>query len=89
MNDDESSSIDLEIDELVLNGFAAADRHAIGDAFQRELARLLAERGIPQAIAEARETAQLNIESFESATGSDAHAIGAELAKKIYGGFVK
>lgn len=38
----------LHIDQLVLNGFAQADRHAVATGLQRELARLLAE---PEAMA--------------------------------------
>lgn len=35
--------IELHIEELVLHGFDPSDKYAIGDAVQRELARLLAE----------------------------------------------
>ena len=34
--------VEVEIDELVLHGFDATRRHAIGDAVVRELERLLA-----------------------------------------------
>jgi hypothetical protein len=39
-----SPRIELRIEELVLHGVDAADRHRIGDAVERELVRLL-ERG--------------------------------------------
>ena len=39
-------NLELHIDELVLHGFDPRDRHAIGDAVQQELHRLVAERGI-------------------------------------------
>ena len=35
--------IELRIEELVLHGVDAADRHRIGDAVERELVRLLAQ----------------------------------------------
>ena len=40
-------SVEVHIDELVLHGFAPGDRRGIGDAVERELARLLAARGLP------------------------------------------
>lgn len=37
----------IEIEELVLHGFPAGDRHAIADALADELSRLVAERPLP------------------------------------------
>ena len=42
--------IELHIEELVLHGFAPADRYRIGDTVQRELTRLLAEQGMPASL---------------------------------------
>jgi hypothetical protein len=39
-------NIDLHIEELVLHGFDPRDRHAIADAVQQELVRLVGERGL-------------------------------------------
>jgi hypothetical protein len=41
-----TKNIDLHIEELVLHGFDPRDRHGIADAVQRELARLVGERGL-------------------------------------------
>jgi hypothetical protein len=41
-------NVELHIEELVLHGFKPGDRHQIGEAVERELARLLAEQGLPQ-----------------------------------------
>ena len=79
-------SVDLHIDELVLNGFAPADRYTIGEAVERELARLFSEHGVPPAISERGETAHLDIGAFELVPGSNGRTIGVELAKAIYGG---
>ena len=38
-------AVTIDIGELVLTGFPAAQRHHIGDAVQAELTRLIAERG--------------------------------------------
>ncbi|WP_394437041.1 hypothetical protein [Streptomyces sp. SGAir0957] len=41
--------IDVEIGELVLDGFAHIDRDRMAEAFRRELARLVREHGVPLA----------------------------------------
>ena len=38
-----SPRVEVTVDELVLHGFQSSERHAIGDAFQQELERILAE----------------------------------------------
>ena len=43
----ERASVQLSIGELVLDGFAASSRHAIRDATERELTRLLADGELP------------------------------------------
>ena len=84
MNDDESRSIDLQIDELVLNGFAAADRHAIGDAFERELARLLAEQGVSPGLTRNVELEHLNADVDHVNQGSNSETIAVQSAQAIY-----
>ncbi len=89
MNDDESRSIDLQIDELVLNGFAAADGQAIGDAVQRELARLLVEQGVPSALTRNVEFETLTASANDVRSGANADTTGASLAQAIYRGCEK
>ena len=79
-------SVELHIEELVLHGFAPGDRHRIGDAFERELARLLAEHGVPPSLAEGFESPHLDAGAFNFAPNSGAEAIGAEVARAVYGG---
>lgn len=45
-------NIEVHIDEVVLHGFAPGDRAGIGDALERELGRLLAERGLAVPVAD-------------------------------------
>ena len=42
--------VDLHIDELLLDGFAPAERRRVGAALASELERLLTERGVPEAL---------------------------------------
>ena len=76
----------LRIEELVLDGFAPGDRYRIGEAVERELSRLLAERGVPSALAAGGEAPRLDAGSFELAPGSGPEAIGSRVAATVYGG---
>ena len=52
-----TKNIELHIEELVLHGFSPGDRYRIGEAVEQELTRLLADRGVPQSLAEGGEIA--------------------------------
>lgn len=78
-------SVDLHIGELILNGFAPADRYAIGEAVERELTRLFAEQGTA-ALARKVEITSLNAGEIKIEAGSNAEATGIRLARAIYGG---
>ena len=78
--------IELNIDELVLHGFAPGDRHRIGEAVERELTRLLTDRGVPQSLERGGEIASMDGGAFEVAPGSRAQVVGAQVAKAVYGG---
>ena len=80
------SSVELHIEELALHGFAASERHLIGDAFERELTRLLTTRGVPLAIAHGGEIARPGEVAFEVQPGFDAETTGVQLAQAIYEG---
>ena len=78
--------LELHIEELVLHGFAPGDRHRIGAAVERELARLFAERGVPPLLAQGGEVARLEGGAFEVAADARPTAIGVQVAQSVYGG---
>ena len=78
-------AIELRIEELVLHGFAPGDRHRVGAAVERELARLLAERGLPPGLVRGADLSRLDGGSFAVAPGAGAEAIGARVARAVYG----
>lgn len=82
-------SVELHIEELVLQGFASEDRYRVGEAIQRELTRLLIEQGAPTAITHDGEIAQPNRGAFEIRGASHSGTIGMQLAKAIYEGLGK
>ena len=79
-------NIELHIEELVLHGFEPGDRYRIGEAAERELFRLFTERGTPPSLAHRREAARLDGGSFEAKRDSTVEAIGAQVARAVYGG---
>ena len=79
-------SIELHIEELVLRGFAPGDRYRIAEGVEQELARLFADRGVPESLAQGGEIASVDGGAFEVVTGSRAGVVGAQVAKVVYGG---
>lgn len=81
--------IDLHIEELVLDGFPPGDRHRIGAALERELARLLSEageRGVPESWAGGGEAARLDGGTFEAKPGARPERVGAQIAQSVFRG---
>jgi len=78
-------NIELNIEELVLDGFAPGDRYRIAAAVERELAALFKEQGAPQSLIRGGEI-ELHGGAFEAARGSKPEAIGARVAQAVYGG---
>lgn len=81
-------SVELQIQELVLHGFAPGDRYLIGEAMERELARLL-EQGVPPPLASGAEVASLDAGTFHVPPESGAEAIGAQVAGALYGNLMR
>jgi hypothetical protein len=78
--------IELDIDELVLHGFAPGDRAGIAGAVQSELARLFAEHGVPARLNTSSMIPHLDGGSFPVAAGASPAGIGAQVARMVYGG---
>ena len=79
-------SVELHIEELVLDGFEPAHRYTIGEAVARELTRLFTEQGVPIAATQDVEIEHLNGGAINAKPGSNAEATGVQLARVIYGG---
>lgn len=79
------NNIELHIEQLVLHGFNYVDRHSIGESVQRELTRLIAERGVPSAIGKEASISQLDAGNFNVMQGSRPNIIGSQVALSVYG----
>jgi hypothetical protein len=82
-------NLELEIEELVLDGFPAAQKDRIARAVHRELERLFAERGVPPSLEAGGNVARLDGGSFEAAQNASPESIGAQVARGLYGGMRK
>jgi hypothetical protein len=78
--------VELHIEELVLEGFKPGDEQRIGEAVEKELARLLEMRGVPGSLTSEREIENINGGSFEVAAGARAERVGTQVAGAVYGG---
>ena len=78
--------VELHIEELVLRGFAPADRYHIGEAVERELGRMFFEQGVPSPLTQGGEMARLDGGAFEVKPGSGAEAVGVQVARAVFGG---
>jgi hypothetical protein len=83
------SRVELEIEELVLHGFAPGDRHRIAGAIERELERLFTERGVPPSLGRAGSIEQVDGGTFEAKPHAKPEATGARIAHAIYGGLTE
>ena len=79
-------AIELHINELVLRGFEQSDRLAIGDAVERELARLIAQHGLAGMERREPNIERVDAGKFKVAPGARPHRIGAQVAGAVHGG---
>ena len=83
--------LSLNIEELVLHGFAPNQRYAIADALEEELSRLLTRH-----FAEGNDFAPFNLKdarvdagNFQVESAAKPDAIGNKVAQAIYGVLIK
>jgi hypothetical protein len=80
-------SVELNIEEMVLDGFPPGDRYVIGEAVERELALLLGEQGIPNSLHFDNTTDEIRGASFNTLPTAKPPAIGRQIAQAVYQGF--
>jgi hypothetical protein len=78
-----SGRLVVEIDRLVVDGVESSQQTLLLLGLERELERLVAERGIPESLA-GGETPVLEAQ-LDVATHDGAAAIGAKAARALYG----
>ena len=76
------NKLDVRINELVLEGFAPADRFRIANAVRSELARLMGEPGRKNPVS----ARSIDAGSFQVGITATAEAIGRQVARAVHGG---
>jgi hypothetical protein len=79
-------SLELHIEELVLEGLGRIDGAQISAVVRQELARLLAEHGTPPAFANGNIVAHLDGGSFVAGPNTDIASLGSQIAQAVYRG---
>jgi hypothetical protein len=77
-------AVDLHIEELVLHGFAAHDRHRIAAAVQQELARLMATEGSANLLKNSLSLDAINAGAFRVQANAKPQAAGTHIARAVY-----
>ncbi|MEZ4734076.1 MAG: hypothetical protein R3E79_43845 [Caldilineaceae bacterium] len=80
------AAIEVQIEELVLDGFAGIDSAQIGAIVQQELARLLAAGEVAPALLQSGTIAQIDGGALTVQPGAQAEVLGAQIAHAVYGG---
>jgi len=78
--------IQLRINKLVLPEAMADDPAGIGGALERELARILADRGLPSGLEARGQTTHLDGGKVEGAGGDTTEIVGTQIARAIHEG---
>lgn len=82
-------TLSLHIQELVLHGFASIDGDRIGEATQRELARLFVRQGVPRSLASRTTVDLLDGGALKITSATTPEPIGTQLARAIYEAFIR
>jgi hypothetical protein len=77
-------NIEINIEELVLEGFALFDKSNVANSLERELTRLMNEHGIPASLTKDSTVSLINAGMFRTneTTGSD--SLCGQIANSIY-----
>ena len=80
-------SVELHVEELVLHGFAASDRHMISDAVERELALLLTNEFFMRS--ESSAEAFVDGGEIHLRPGFSARQVGEEIGRSVFAGLIR
>lgn len=82
----QSPTIELDIDELAIDGFPMLDRDRLSGAIRTELVRLLTEQGPPSLLNQSGDVMTLPGGTLTAGRSADATTLGIQIARAIYGG---
>ena len=79
--------VEIHVEELVLHDVPASQRHAVGRAMEQELARLVAERGVPEGLTARPVLGHVDAGELTLDSGTPPRALGEAVARSVYGRF--
>jgi hypothetical protein len=82
----EPASIQVHIEELVLDGFAQRDRYAIAEALEQELGRLLREHGVAERLLRQGRAAEIDAGQVQIGSSATPAAVGVHAAQAVQRG---
>ena len=82
-------AVEVRIDELILHGFAARDSHAIADAVQVELAKLMQAGALPARSQKELAFKRIDGGAFQIKSGSKTENSGTQIARSVFRGLRK
>jgi hypothetical protein len=78
--------IDVHIEELVLHGFAPAERDRIAEAVQLELSRLMTAKGQANFLKKPLSLERIDGGAFKVQAGAKPDTTGTQIARAVYRG---
>lgn len=84
-----SKQLDLNIDQITLEGFSNIDQKSLAQSIESELTHLLKSQDLPSSFSAALSTRKLDFGHFDLPSNAGPKLIGRHIAKSIYSGFVK
>jgi len=77
-------AFEVHIEELILHGFSGGDRYRIAEGVEREITRLLLDRGLPSGLAKDADIQRLDAGSFHVGSETQTEAVGVRVAQLVY-----
>lgn len=79
-------NIEVHIEALILDHCVPGERARIGEALRRELAKLIAARGLAASMSKETALSHVDAGSFDVGHRSHAQDTGERIARAVYGG---
>lgn len=76
--------VEIEIGELVLEGFSPFERYRMGEAVQRELTRLFLEQGVALHLQRGGEIENVDAGAIRLEANASGESTGAQIAQAVY-----
>lgn len=77
-------NVEINIKELILQGFSPKDAYRIGQSLELELGRLIQEKGLPKSLSQEFRIDVLDGGQLRAPLRGDANTIGTGIANSVY-----